>query len=254
MSRRRFLASILVLACVRARAQPAAPARTPVQAMRLAALAERIAKLFFQVAQGVLADRSRRGLAEALREFDVLLRAVSAPPLREEAREGYLLLRLLWEEYRGWAAKPATRDNARKVAERADEVAWVAARTAPRLGPARPLALQAAGAGMLAQRLARLHLMRRWDTRDAALARRIDQAAQELRRGVAHLAREAQADAAVVAELQVAENQLAFLEQAVQDVAQGGGRGAAYEVIAKAGDHLLEALERAARLLEAGGA
>jgi hypothetical protein len=224
--------------------------RTPVQAMRLAALAERIAKLFFQVAQGVLADRSRRALAEAVREFDALLRALVAQPLSGDAREGYLLLRLLWDEYRNWAAKPATRDNARKLADRADEVAWVAARAAPRIAPAPPLALQAAHAAAMAQRVPRLHFMRRWDARDAALARRAGEAAAELRRTLALLARDARSDAAAVAELQVAENQQVFLEQAMRDAAHGAGP-AAYEVIGKAGDHMQEALERAARLLEA---
>ena len=221
--------------------------------MRLAALAERIAKLYFQLAQGVLADRSRRGLGEALREFEALLRTHAAPPLRDDAREGYLLLRILWDEYRGWAGKPASRDNARKLADRADEVAWVAARTARLAGSPRALALEAARAGVLAQLVPRLYLMRRWEPRDAALASRLTAAAQDLRRTVARVALEAQADAAAVAELQVAENQLAFLEQAAQDVTHGGGTAAAYEVIAKSGDHLLEALERGARLLEGAG-
>jgi hypothetical protein len=250
LRRRRFLALAAAFATLAARGQAPAAARTPLQSMRLATLGEHIAKLFFQVAQGVLAERSRRGLAQSVREFDAALRATLASPARDEAREGFLLLRLLWDEYRGWAAKPATRENARALAERADEVAWVAARTAPLVGRTRPLALDAARAGVLAQRVARLHLMRRWEPRDAVLERRLAASARELRQAVARLAREADTDAAVVAELQVAENQLAFLEQAAQDVAHGGARASAYEVIAKAGDHLLEALERAARLLD----
>lgn len=220
--------------------------------MRLAALAERIAKLFLQVAQGVLADRSRRALAEAVAEFDELLRGASANARRDEARESFVLLRLLWDEYRVWAGKPATRDNARKLVDRADEVAWVAVKAATALGGSPPLALDAMRAAALAQRLSCLQLMRRWETRDAALERRLAADSRELRQATARLGRQAQSNAAVVAELQVAENQLAFLEQAAQDVAHGGARASAFEVMAKAGDHLLEALQRAARLLDAG--
>ena len=250
MSRRRFLALAAAAAVPRALAQAGAP-RSAVQAMRLATLAERIAKLFFQVAQGVLADRSRRALAAAVREFDELLPAMARAAPREDARDSYLLLRLLWDEYRVWAARPPTRDNARRLADRGDEVAWVAAKSARLLGAARPLALEAMQAAVLAQRLPRLQLMRRWDARDAALEKRVTADARELQRAVARLATEAQSHAAAVAELQVAENQLAFLQQAAQDITQGGAQASAYEVIAKAGDHLLEALERAARLLDA---
>ena len=250
MTRRRFLAAALSTLSPRALAQ-AAPV-SAAQAMRLAVLAERIAKLFLQVSQGVLADRSRRALAEALREFDTLLRTASAAARRDEAREGFLLLRLLWDEYRVWAAKPATRDNARKLVERADEVAWVAAKAARAVGGSPPLAFDAMRAAALAQRVPRLHLMRRWETRDAALERRLAGDGRELRQAVSRLGQEAQSHAAAVFELQVAENQLAFLEQAAQDVAHGAGRASAFEVMAKAGDHLLEALERAARFYEAG--
>ena len=247
MRRRGFFALAAVLACG-ARAQQAPGERAGLQALRLAALAERIAKLFYQVAQGVLVDRSRRALAEASREFERVLAAVTAEARSAEAREACLLLRLLWEEYRTWAARPATRDNARKLAERADEVAWVAAKCARLLDAVRAAALDAAIAAGLAQRLARLHFMRRWEPRDAALERRATATAQELRRVLATLAQHAASQAAVVAELQVAENQHVFLEQALRDIAHGRG-AAAFEVLAKAADHMMEALQRAARLL-----
>jgi len=146
----------------------AASAQDP--AMRLEALTERIAKLHAQVGQGVLAERSKRALPEAVREFDGALREVKARPAGPEVQDNYLLLGLLWTEYRAWALKPATRDNAKKLAERAEEVAWVAGKGARLVhGTGRKgtglLALEAAHAATLSQRLARLYLMRRWEVK-----------------------------------------------------------------------------------------
>ena len=64
--------------------------------MRLEMLAERIAKLHAQVGQGVLVERSRKALPEALREFEVALREVKARPAGPEVRDNYVLLGLLW--------------------------------------------------------------------------------------------------------------------------------------------------------------
>lgn len=219
--------------------------------MRLAILAERIAKLHAQLGQGVLVDRSRRALAEAVREFDATLRAIAALVTAGEARESYLLLRLLWPEYRAWVSKPPTRENVRKMAERADEVAWVAAKGARLLEartPTRPLARQAERACVLAQRVPRLHLMRRWQPRDEALAGELHAASAELARTLEALASAPLNTPEIVAELQVAENQHVFLARAAREVAEGGAAPASFEVIAKTGDHILESLQRAARV------
>ena len=101
---RPLLAVALLAAALVARAQD--------PAMRLEALTERIAKLHAQVGQGVLAERSKRALPEAVREFDGALREVKARPAGPEVQDTYVLLGLLWTEYRAWALKPATRDNA----------------------------------------------------------------------------------------------------------------------------------------------
>ena len=96
-----------------AAADGAREAHRATAAVQLTALAERIAKLHAQIAQGVLAERSRRAMTEALRGFESNLREVAAASPTPEIRDNYVLLALLWPEYREWARKPATRDNAR---------------------------------------------------------------------------------------------------------------------------------------------
>lgn len=221
--------------------------------LRLAALAERTAKLHAQAAHGVMAERSRRGLADAVRDFDALLRANSSAAAAE-ARESYLLLGLLWEEYRGLAVKPATREGVRKLADRTDEVAWVASRIAAASQPALgPIAAKAARVCVLSQRVPRLIFMRRWDPRNAELGREADAAAGELSGTLDDLLAASQNVPDLAAEVQVARTQHGFLAAAAAEVQRAGPGVKALENIAKTGDNILEAMQRVTRRYEEQG-
>jgi hypothetical protein len=241
-----FLAAMLLLAWLPAVAEERAGT---IHGLRLPALAERIAKLHVQMGHGLLVERSRRALAEALRDFDATLRAAQARPGDAPARDNYLLLGLLWQEYRAWAARAATRDSARKVSDRADEVAWIAAK-GPR-AQASPLALEASRACALAQRVPRLHLMRRWEPRNAELARELEAASEELARILAALASAEQNTPDIAAQIQVAQTQHGFLAHAAGEMHRPGASPRHAENIAKTGDHILESMDRAMRLYDA---
>jgi hypothetical protein len=243
----------VLAACVAAAAALAAPAQAPeaslpVAALRVATLAERVAKLQVQASYGILPERSRRALPEAVRELDAQVKRLRQRPAPAEVREPLLLVAILWDEQRPWALRPPTRENARRVVERTEETAWVAERVA-RLasGGAQTPALLAQRAALLSQRATRLHIARRGagdhTSRDLATAE------DELRGAIARLARGPGNTPEVIAELQLAENQLDFL-------AAGGGPHArqarGLEFAAKAGDHLLESMARLVRLYEGG--
>ena len=216
--------------------------------MRLAALAERIAKLHAQAAHGVIAERSRRGLAEAVRDFDALLRAGSRAATTE-TRESYLLLGLLWDEYRVAALRPATREGVRKLADRTDEVAWVGSRIAAAAQPALgPIAAKAARVGVLSQRVPRLLLMRHWDPRNEELARDTAAGAAELAGTLEDLLSAAQNFPDLAAEVQVARTQHAFLASGAAQLQRSGTRS--LENIAKSGDNILEAMQHVTRRYE----
>lgn len=233
-----------------AAAPHAAEERVPnVHALRLAGIAERIAKLHVQSGRGVLAERSRRALAGALRDFDATLRAAAARGGNAESRDNYLLLGLLWREYRAWASRPPTRDSVRKVADRGDEVAWIAAK-APRLSGAGPLALEASRACALSQRVPRLHLLRHWEPRNAELERELAAASEELAAILARLAAAEQNTVDIAAQLQVAQTQHGFLASAGTEMHRPGANPRHAENVAKTGDHILESMERAARLYD----
>ncbi|MGZ5034086.1 MAG: hypothetical protein ACXWAC_12885 [Usitatibacter sp.] len=225
-------------------------------ALRVATLAERIAKLHAQLGLGVLVERSRRALPEALRELDASVAALTQRTREGEIRDNYVLLGILAKEYRQFAAKAPSRENARKLSERAEEIAWVATKNA-RLTeermrtPGGTLALHAAQAGMLAQRVARLHLMRRWGHRDEANSRELGAASEELRLLLERLGAAPQNTPEIAAEIQVSQNQFMFLAQAASELESGAPAARQIEFIAKTGDNILESMERAVRLYEA---
>lgn len=221
--------------------------------MRLAALAERIAKLHAQSAHGVMAERSRRGLADAVRDFDALLRA-NARGAPAETRESYLLLGLLWDEYRVVASRPATREGVRKLADRTDEVAWVASKAAASAQPALgPIASKAARVCVLSQRVPRLLLMRHWEPRNADLAREATAAAAELAGTLDDLLGAAQNFPDLAPEVQVARTQHGFLVAAAAEIERAPARTRTLENIAKTGDNILEAMQRVTRQYEERG-
>jgi len=224
-------------------------------ALRLESLAERIAKLQAQVGQGVLADRSKRALPEALREFDSTLKNATARATTADARENYLLLKLLWQDLRPWTLKPATRDNAKRISDRVEEIAWTASKGARMaVEPGRKgsalLALDASNVATLAQRAARLHLLRHWGIRDASLKANIDKSTEDLRATLERLRKSPVNTPEIETELEIATGQLQFLLQAAQELEGGRGSVRQMEFIAKSGDHILESMERAARLYD----
>jgi hypothetical protein len=223
--------------------------------MRLATLTERIAKLHAQVGEGILAERSRRALAEAVRDFDATLKDVGARAQGQELRDNYALMALLWQEYREWALRAPTRDNARKLRSRAEEVACIAAKGARLLqdnarGTTNASAVRAANAAMLAQRVAKAHLWMRWDIRDAALTQELAESDENLHRTLETLRKSPGETEEVAHELQAIASQVRFMDDAARQLERRESPARAIEFIAKAGDHISESMERLARLYD----
>ncbi len=179
--------------------------------------------------------------------------AAIAPP--GEIRDKYVLLGLLWNDYRELAQRSPTRENARKLRGRNEEVAWIAAKGARLIqeharAATNASAVRAEGAAMLSQRIPKLYLWRRWEMRDEGLARELREAEENLRRTLDTLLAARDNTPEIAAELQVAENQFRFMADAARSFE---GRQVAprhIEFIAKTGDHILEAMERATRLYQ----
>jgi hypothetical protein len=239
-----------------AQAPPRADVPRAITAVHLATLAERIAKLHAQIGQGILVERSRRALDESSREFEADLRSLSTRAPTAELRDNFVLLGLLWPEYRAWALRPATRDSARRLGERAEEVVWVAMKGARMLqattrSATEVLAIKAAEAATLSQRIPRLYLWRRWGIRDEGLQSELGLAEAQLHGTLDSLRSIASDTPEIAAELLVAQNQAAFLAQASKQLEGGRDVARHLEFVAKTGDHILESMERIARAYDA---
>ncbi len=213
-------------------------------ALRVATLAERIAKLQAQAGQGVLAERAKRSLAQAVRQLDASARGLGRPAAPAELHESVAILQILAREYRTWATKPATRDNARGLGERCDELAWTAAKAARLFAPgtATPAA-RAHRAAALGQHAARLALWRQWHV-GGSVDDELALSTAELHADIEAL-HAAPATPETDAELQVAENQAAFLFTALRESATDAR---ALETAAKASDNMQESMERLSAL------
>jgi hypothetical protein len=218
---------------------------------RLATLAERVSKSHVQAAEGVLAERSRRAMRDSMAEFDSLLPVVGVLAGDAEARDNFALLGILWKELRAWARKTPTREHARQVSERAEEVAWVASKTARALkteGTSQREGLAAMQAATAAQRVGRLLLMKRIVSRDARRDAELMDATARLGSMLSALAGSPHT-LELEDDLRMAGAQYEFLLGAMREAAAGDTASAA-ELIAKTTDHITDSMERAARLYE----
>lgn len=258
MTRAQFVRALaaLVLGSLSARLPAQARAGLARQACRLAMNAERVTRLQAQVGRQVLVQRSRRTLVEALGQFDADLREILEHNRGAEMRENSLLLKALWSEYRAASTASITPALAAKLAERNEEIAWVARKGARLLVTDRSAAgarvLVTGSAWALSQRVGKIHLLRGWALSRESGARELGAADQELRAALKTIATEMGANAEVASQLQLADNQYAFLVQAAAREDREPGRAERLEHIAKASDHLVEILERMAALVEQG--
>ena len=225
-------------------------------ASRLAMLAERMTKMHAQIGRDILVARSRRALAEAAAQFERAFKETAAAAASHEARENYKLLRALWEEFRLAATHAPTAEGARKLAQRTEEVAWVAAKGARMLhgeGHSRggELVMSAGAARAAAQRLGKLHMLRGWALEANAAPRDLKAAEGEIFLALAQLRSAAETAEDTAASLAMAESQLALLRQAAERLERGRDRALQLEHIAKGADIITETMDGAAKDYEA---
>ena len=242
-------AAVFVVASLAVHAAPPAEPRRADAFLRLAPAVERIARLHAQSGQGVMAPRSRRALADAIRDFDATLRAALAAASGVEARENYILLTMLWQDYREWAQRPPSRETARKLRERTEEVAWIAAKGVRLVnesarGTVGASALRASQAALASQRIAKAYLWRRWEIRDDGLDRELRESRESLPRALEAIAQTPALAAETLAHVESAQTQWRFLSDAAAQLDATPGNARSLEFACKAADHILEAMER----------
>ena len=245
----RAAAAAIFLAAAAVTPARAADARGSDPFLRLPPMVERIARLNAQAGQGVMASRSRRALAESVREFDAALKAALAAAPGAEARENYVLLAMLWHDYRDWAQRPPSRETARKLRERTEEVAWIASKGVRLAGESARasmsgVSVRASQAATAAHRIAKVYLWRRWDIRDEGVDRELRESRENLPRALEALAATPGLDAERLAHVQSARTQWRFLADAATQLDGGAANPRALEFACKAADYIQESLQK----------
>jgi hypothetical protein len=201
-------------------------------------LAERMTKMHAQIGRDVLCSaagaRSRRRATAFERSFKEASAAATAP----EARDNYRLLRALWDEFRPAAEHAPSPEGARKLAERTEEVAWIAAKGARMLheharSTSGELVLSAGAARAAGQRLGKLHFLQGWALARGAAARDVKLAEGEIFLAIAKLRSAREGDEDLLAALAMAETQLALLRQSAERLDKGREPALQLEHIAK---------------------
>ncbi len=254
---RSIVARLALAACMAPLACAAAAHAVPhagtqaraVAALRAASCTERILKLQAQIGQRILPARARRALRQAIRQLDASVRAVGVPSGPAPLHEGGAILAILAREYRAWALKPATRDNAMGLGERAEELEWEANRVASLLMPSaggrrRSTPAIASEAAAFAQRVARLLLWRRWGLGGDAVAGQLALARAGLRADFEALSARAGGSPEADDELQLARDQAEFLLASARRLEDGSAGPRELEFAAKAGDNIGESMDR----------
>jgi hypothetical protein len=170
-----------------------------------------------------------------------------------ESRDEFVLLRLLWKELRAWTRKAPTREHARQVSDRAEEVAWVASKAARLLkteGTSQREGLAAMQAATAAQRVGRMLLLKRIVAPDARRDADLMDATAKLGSMLSLLAGSPHT-LELEDDLRMAGAQYEFLLGAMRDGSDGGAAATA-ELVAKTTDHITDSMERASRLYENG--
>ena len=243
----RGLAVAAILACFAFSAARAAEMRGEAAYLRLTPAIERIARLHAQVGQDLMGARSRRALAQSERDFDADLRAALAAARGAEARDNYVLLSMLWQDYREWLRRPPSRETARRLRDRTEEMSWIAAKgmklanDASR-GSVASTALRASQAAIASQRIAKAYLWRRWDIRDEGLDRELREARENLPRVLQAIAAQPGLDAELAAQVDSALTQWRFLAEAANQLDKTASDRRALEFACKAADHIHDAM------------
>jgi hypothetical protein len=151
--------------------------------------------------------------------------------------------------YAMWLQRPPTKETARKLRERTEEVEHVAAKGV-KLDPESPRAVASATAVRASQavaashRIAKVYLWRRWEIRDERLDRELRESRENLPRALEAIAASPSLPEDQLAQVQAAQTQWRFLADATAQLEKSPADARALEFACKAGDHIQESLQK----------
>lgn len=253
--RRRAAGVLLAVGLIAAPAPGGAAEQVPELAERAELqrlLTQRIARAYCQAGVGVAPAGSGQELLESVALFDLQLTKLKQSPLQERERAALVAVEQSWAPLRAATLRRFTREGCDSASRRSEELLRLSADLARELsgrsgahGAGTPAAM-AARQQVLAQKLARLYMVRAWGLDSVALREEIASARNEFSGALAKL-REAPGNAAAVRlRLEEVALQWVWLETALEQE----GPADYGLVVADASDAITRGMEAVTRLYQ----
>jgi hypothetical protein len=243
----------LAAASAPAAAEPASGAAERAEQQRL--LTQRMAKAYCQAGLGVAPAESGRELLESVALFDLHLARLRQSVLTWRERESLAALEQAWGPFRAVAVERTTRHGCETVNRESDELLRVVGELAREIrgrAPAAsvdPLVSVSERQRVLAQKLARLYMVRAWGLDTVALREEIASARNEFAGALARLQESPGSGAAAREELERVARQWVWLDTALEQQDAEPSYGL---VVADASDAITRRMEALARIYRQG--
>ncbi len=216
-------------------------------------LSQRMVKFYCQIGQQILADKSRKQLAESIELFDTQLQELKQFAPNPEVQAAVGKMEAAWGPFREIVSRVPTKEEGKKLIGISEELLQAAQKTTMLLQdaagtPTGRLVNIAGRQRMLSQRMAKFYMQKRRGFNTSEVNNGLEQAHNEFKGALQELIASPQNTPAIKKELELAKIQWVFFENAI---AQDSAQDATFAVnVATSSERILEVMDRVAGMYE----